>query len=431
MSRVAKVIKCKEEDVNILKSVINNPLSSEMLRKKARAILLAHSGKESKAIALELNTREMSVCQWRNRYLQLGISGLYSAERSGRRGNKNPNVRKLIAEKVRSIAESDWTLETLATEFHTSEDTVRRALKDAHIEIPGTHGRKIGTASLSDTRSVFVAGLYLSDSEKAIILKSDPPTLGTSQSGVIFTKNSKNAKAIELNAELGKPVKVIDALKSLIDNGTESFGGRIINVGEFVNSLSSSLCKTTKSKIHIIIQRKEQSQQINLRYPNVSTTIVYDNNSWINSVRNWLQPLSDESEEITRVIETYIAKGTSGKEPFIWSSECNNIAEETKVISDTVEESETFVNNRMTVSIKFESHDGIAKDFNFVFNDFIPSLSEISFETPLSYASSLGQVERGTSSALNDVTRVVVQDFMNEANKKKRVATHQNVKQRP
>ena len=67
-----------------LRRLIAAPRSPQKLVLRARIALLAAEGWENKRIAAELRTSHVTVGQWRQRVLDLGLAGLAEAPRPGR-----------------------------------------------------------------------------------------------------------------------------------------------------------------------------------------------------------------------------------------------------------------------------------------------------------------------------------------------------------
>ena len=61
MPRVAREIKCNENDILALESIVANPLSDPHIVMKATALLLCIRGMENKDVAAELGVRKNTV----------------------------------------------------------------------------------------------------------------------------------------------------------------------------------------------------------------------------------------------------------------------------------------------------------------------------------------------------------------------------------
>lgn len=137
MSRVAPRIDSNENDIDRLKSIVRNELSSPVLSKKAQAILKCMEGKENKVIAQELGVRENTIGDWRKKYIKNGIEGLKRKKRVGRGKNAALEPEELVREKFGEPArgECDHTVESLCKAAGTSEDTEHHTLWEEGLSL--------------------------------------------------------------------------------------------------------------------------------------------------------------------------------------------------------------------------------------------------------------------------------------------------------
>ncbi len=66
-----------------LESWVRSHKIEKRLEERARIILLAAGGDQSKDIAVRLNMRQATVSKWRNRFYEHRLSGLHDAPRKG------------------------------------------------------------------------------------------------------------------------------------------------------------------------------------------------------------------------------------------------------------------------------------------------------------------------------------------------------------
>ena len=79
-----------------LNRLVQAPSTPQKLVRCARIALLAAAGKDNRQIAVALHTSHVTVGQWRQRVLDLGLAGLQEAPRPGR-------PKTLPAHKVRTV----------------------------------------------------------------------------------------------------------------------------------------------------------------------------------------------------------------------------------------------------------------------------------------------------------------------------------------
>src|SRR5262245_17561701 len=97
--RIAPVVVVSDEDRRTLEKWSRGRTTAARLVLRARIVLLAAAGRLNKEIAAELNTGMKTVCQWRRRYADNGLSGI---EKDAPRGARpTAEAADLAAEIVR------------------------------------------------------------------------------------------------------------------------------------------------------------------------------------------------------------------------------------------------------------------------------------------------------------------------------------------
>src|SRR5713101_4582970 len=71
-------------DRRVLESWARAPSTPQQMAKRAGVILASADGASVRAMAQRFGISQMTVCQWRGRFLEEGIAGLHTRHRSGR-----------------------------------------------------------------------------------------------------------------------------------------------------------------------------------------------------------------------------------------------------------------------------------------------------------------------------------------------------------
>jgi transposase len=95
MARPKLPLNLSAEQTRQLQRVIRAPATAQKTVRRARIVLLSAEGKDSKAIAKELQTSRVTVGLWRRRFLNFGLDGLGDSPRPGRK-------RKLRTEPIKN-----------------------------------------------------------------------------------------------------------------------------------------------------------------------------------------------------------------------------------------------------------------------------------------------------------------------------------------
>ena len=217
MPRVAREIKCNENDILALESIVANPLSDPHIVMKATALLLCIRGMENKDVAAELGVRRNTVGDWRKAFIDGGIDGLKGKKRPGRRGNNAPDMRERVKEKLheKPATGEEWTAKSLSEAVGTSVDTVRRALREEGVTLERRTRWAVPVERVPSPEAIGIAGIYLSDKGKAIIIYTAKKGKDTLRYGRITWKSPSAAASLEDALSADGYVPIADALEIL------------------------------------------------------------------------------------------------------------------------------------------------------------------------------------------------------------------------
>ena len=115
-----------------LTSIVRSRSLPHGLVMRAQIVLMAAEGATNSEIAQKVNLSAQSVCKWRQRYLQQGISGLHDELRSGRpRSISDEEVATVVRKTLKTKPEdgTHWTIRSMAKETNLSRLTVHRVWK--------------------------------------------------------------------------------------------------------------------------------------------------------------------------------------------------------------------------------------------------------------------------------------------------------------
>src|SRR5690606_15047714 len=103
---------------------------------RARIVLAAGDGEGTSAIARRLGVSRPTVIQWRDRYAEAGLAGLYDAPRSGR--PKSIDDSEIIAATLEpppdKLGVTHWSTRLLGNALGISDATVARAWRRYRVQ---------------------------------------------------------------------------------------------------------------------------------------------------------------------------------------------------------------------------------------------------------------------------------------------------------
>ena len=128
--RVARPVVLSPEQKEALEQCARARSRSVRVVERARIVLLAASGKQDKEIAAAVNITAHKAARWRNRFLDLGMTGL---EKDAPRAGRTPSISAAKVKRVihkttqeKPAKATHWSTRTMAAAVDLSEATVRR-----------------------------------------------------------------------------------------------------------------------------------------------------------------------------------------------------------------------------------------------------------------------------------------------------------------
>ncbi len=150
----------------MLESWLRSKTIPQALGMRARVVLLSGEGSSLRAIAQQLRLTERTVCLWRRRYQQEGVSGLRSRRRSGRprRITRAKEFAVVTATSRLPPAATHWSARRLAKEMGVGFMTVHRIWRKYGLQPHRVETFKFSTDPEFDSKLADIVGLYLESS---------------------------------------------------------------------------------------------------------------------------------------------------------------------------------------------------------------------------------------------------------------------------
>jgi putative transposase len=174
--RPKKPIILSDQEHEQLTSIVRSRSLPHGLVTRAQIVLMAAEGVTSNEIANKVALSAQSVCKWRQRYLQQGISGLHDELRPGRpRSVSDEQVATLIRKTLNTKPKkgTHWTIRSMAKETELSRPTVHRVWKAFGLQPHRQRHFKLSTDPFFVEKLRDIVGLYLNPPDKAMVLCVD------------------------------------------------------------------------------------------------------------------------------------------------------------------------------------------------------------------------------------------------------------------
>jgi transposase len=317
---------------------------------RAKIVLLAADGTQSKEIARMLDTAPATVARWRQRFVRQGVAGIEKdATRPGRKPSLAPDtVEEIVRKTTQELPPqaTQWSTRSMAKATGVSEKTVRR--------IWHKHGLKphlVKTFKLSNDphfieKLTDVVGLYLDPPEHAIVLSLDEKTqiqaLDRTQPGLPLKKG--RAETMTHDYKRHGTTTLFAALNTL--------DGTVIGTcmkqhrhEEWLKFLRLIDRETPPDKdLHLIADNYATHKHPDVlawleRHPRFHLHFTPTSASWANMVERFFRDITDQRirrgvfrsvTELEQAILDYLALHNEAPQPFIWTAQASDILEKVK-----------------------------------------------------------------------------------------------------
>ena len=162
---------------------------------RARIVLLAAKGSQSRDIAAELDTGQDTVSKWRRRFDQRRLEGLIDRPGRGRKRHyDDQSIERIVEDTLHSTPEqaTHWSTRTMAKHAGVSHTTVQRIWHAHELKPHLLHTFKLSNDKRFVEKLRDVIGLYVNPPEHALVLcvdeKSQIQALDRPQPGLPMKK---------------------------------------------------------------------------------------------------------------------------------------------------------------------------------------------------------------------------------------------------
>lgn len=340
--RIAAEIILKENERDELTALVRSKLTSVRLALRARIILLASEGMQSKDIAVKLGVERGQVSRWRKRYATQRLSGI---ERDLPRGAAplKVDVARLVALTTESKPEAatHWSTRTMAAQIGVSAATVCRHWQAKGLKPHLVRGFKISRDPKFVEKLEDVVGLYLSPPEHAIVLccdeKSQVQALDRTQPGLPLKKGRAETMTHDYKRN---GTTTLFAAMNVLDGQIIAQCQQRHRHEEWLTFLRKIDRETPKEKtLHLICDNYATHKHPNVqawleKHPRFNMHFTPTSASWLNMVERFFRDISENRlrrgvftsvPELTTAIEQYVANHNENPKPFIWTATARDI----------------------------------------------------------------------------------------------------------
>ncbi len=340
--RVAPEIILTSEERAELTKLVRSKRTSVRLVERARIMLLAAGGMQSKDIAAQLGIGRVQVSRWRERYAESRLAGI---EHDLPRGA--PPVKVDVARLVELTTQSKpeaathWSTRTMATELGVSAASVSRHWRKNGLKPHLVRGFKVSRDPKFVEKLEDIVGLYMSPPEHTLVLcvdeKSQVQALDRTQPGLPLKKG--RAATMTHDYKRNGTTTLFAAL-NVLDGQVIGQCQQRHTHAEWLKFLKKIDRQTPKDKaLHLIADnyathKHPVVQDWLTKHPRFHMHFTPTSASWLNMVERFFRDITTERlrrgvftsvPELVQAIDAYITHHNTKPKPFIWTKSARDI----------------------------------------------------------------------------------------------------------
>ena len=338
MSRPAVLITLSDEEKETLLSWTRSGKTQHRYVLRARIVLSASQGDANRDIARDLGTREATVCKWRRRFHESGLSGLQDKARSGKPAKYDQSSERRILEALDDAPPkgyANWTGPLLADKLGISVHYVWQVLRNHGISLARRRSWCVSTDPEFATKAAAIVGLYLEPPKNAIVLCVDEKPAIQALERVQGWLKLPNGKAVTgFNHEYKRNgtttlFAALNVATGLVKAGHYKRRKR----RQFLSFMNELVAEYPDQELHIILDNlnthKPKNDRWLPRHPNVHFYYTPTHASWLNQIEIWFSILWRSAlkggsftsiRDLRTAINHFIDAYNENAHPFEWKA---------------------------------------------------------------------------------------------------------------
>jgi transposase len=348
--RVAPRIVLRDEQRAQLRRYAQGRSVAVRLSQRAKMVLMAAEGRQTKEIAEVLGTTPPTVARWRLRFLERGMAGIEKdAPRPGRKPSLSPETVQEIVRKTTQETPpqaTQWSTRKMAAATGVSEASVRRIWHTHGLKPHRSKTFKLSNDPEFAAKVEDVVGLYLNPPEHALVLSLDEKTqiqaLDRTQPGLPLKRG--RCRTMTHDYKRHGTTTLFAALNTL-DGSVVGTCMKQHTHQEWLKFLRLIDRQTPQdTQLHLIVDNyathKHSAVKAWLaRHPRFHVHFTPTSASWLNMVERFFRALTEDRVrrgvfhsvlELEQAIHAYLDHHNQQPKPFIWTAKATDILEKVK-----------------------------------------------------------------------------------------------------
>jgi len=344
MGKTAVSIDLTGEQRRELEGLVRRRQTAQGLARRAEIVLLAADGLQNKEIVARLGSNANTVGQWRRRFAECGLDGLYDQPRPG-------TPRKIgddeIAETIRKTLEetpvdaTHWSLRSMARASGYAPSTIHRIWKAFGLQPHRGETFKLSTDPFFVEKVRDIVGLYLDPPDRALVLcvdeKSQIQALDRTQPLLPMRPGQAERRTHDYKRH------GTTSLFAALDIATGKVIGRCFKhhrAKEFLKFLREIDADVPEDlDVHLVMDNYATHKTPAIRRwlakrPHWHVHFTPTGASWLNQVERLFALLTDKqlrrgvhrsAQELEQAIQDYIDRVNEDPKPFRWTKSADQI----------------------------------------------------------------------------------------------------------
>jgi transposase len=337
MSKSASPITLDADARSALEHTVRSSTSAQRDVLRARIVLAAADGQQTRTIAAHLQVRQATVSHWRTRFAREGMPGLQDAPRSGRKPVYTEETTKRILEKIDEPAPeglSTWNGPELSKALGISVHRVWRVLRELGICLQRRRSWCISTDPEFAAKAADIVGLYLDPPDNAVVIAVDEkPHIQALERAQGYLKLPDGRAITGYSHEYKRNgtttlFAALEVATGAVQVGHYTRRRRI----EFLDFMNEVVANHPDKEIHVVLDNlnthKPKRDMWLARHKRVYFHYTPTHASWLNLVECWFSILSRKglrglsvksAKELREAIDRFIRAYAETAHPFHWT----------------------------------------------------------------------------------------------------------------
>ena len=325
MPSVALKANCNKTDIEALQNIIDSEQYKESIKNRAKCVLYNYQGKMNKEIAAEIGFTPNIVGNWVRRFNDEGVNGLFDRKRSGRKGGKAPETDILdqIKEKMEEPSPTEsgqWDVLSLSQSLGHSVNSVRNALRGSGVTLQRQRKWDFQTSDDFSSESIDIVGIYLTENDKALVVRVIKDNVDTAGSGAFSTRNSRLARDIQSIEENGTSATLEQLLSLAAKHARDDRRYRNTGIAKYLDDLADSLPFDDRVRYFVTLRSTAPVSDSMLHHAGFSFEVIATDDEWYVAVRRMMSFYcsAGDLKNLVQSLYRYASTCNKDSEAFIW-----------------------------------------------------------------------------------------------------------------